>query len=385
MSAKPSGSDEADHDDPSPRSGRRTPGGVPREGRTAFQRRPQAILKTHALLSTIAAGLILAFLVGCLIRISLGRLPSTLGRSPNAPEVVKVGLIAPFEGPSRPLGYAVLQAVRLRLQRWNQAGGVPRVELVALNDDGDPALAARLPGQLALDPDVLLVLGPPQGQTALAAMPGFQAHALPAISLAPLSDAGFALWGSSPKGTLAPPTALGPSGAQGHLGTVVVPFAGTAETVRLALAGQAPGAVVAWQLPITTTTGVLTAIWVGDPQTLAFLIRSQPSLVPAAGAVAAEEAFAGWAGAAADGLVWATAYPESLPADFASTYQQETGAPPEPTAALAYAAADEALKLLNLHRSRVGILAALDSIDLPPMRLFVRQGSDCCLPLSSQP
>jgi len=321
--------------------------------------------------------------VGCLIRISLGRLPSTLGRSPNAPEVVKLGLIAPFEGPSRPLGYAVLQAVRLRLQRWNEGGGVPRVELVALNDDGDPALAARLPGQLALDPEVLLVLGPPQGQTALAALPGFQAHALPAISLAPLPDAS----------TLAPPTALGPSGAQGHMGTFVVPFAGTAETVRLALAGQAPGAVVAWrpqdtgqltqgtrQMPITTTT-----IWVGDPQTLAFLIRSQPSLVPAAGAVAAEEAFAAWAGAAADGLVWATAYPESLPADFASTYQQETGAPPEPTAALAYAAADEALKLLNLHRSRAGILAALDSIDLPPMRLFVRQGSDCCLPLSSQP
>ena len=369
-------SDEADQKDPSPRSGRVTLGGVPRERRTAFERRTHAILRTHPLLSTIAAGLILALLAGCLIRVSLGR-------SPNAPEVVKLGLIAPFEGPSRPLGYAVLQAVRLRLQRWNEGGGVPRVELVALNDDGDPALAARLPGQLALDPEVLLVLGPPQGQTALAALPGFQAHALPAISLAPLPDAS----------TLAPPTALGPSGAQGHLGTVVVPFAGTAETVRLALAGQAPGAVVAWrtqypgpltqstrQMPITTTT-----IWVGDPQTLAFLIRSQPSLVPAAGAVAAEEAFAARAGAAADGLVWATAYPESLPADFASTYQQETGAPPEPTAALAYAAADEALKLLNLHRSRAGILAALDSIDLPPMRLFVRQGSDCCLPLSSQP
>ncbi len=319
-------------------------------------------VSTHAILRTIAAGLILVLLMGCLIRISFGR-------SPNTPEVVKLGLIAPFEGPSRPLGYAVLQAVRLRLQRWNEGGGVPRVELVALNDDGDPALAARLPGQLALDPDVLLVLGPPQGQTALAALAGFQAHALPAISLAPLPD----------------PSTLGP------FGTVVAPFAGSAETVRLALAGHAPGAVVAWQLPITTTT-----IWVGDPQTLAFLIRSQPSLVPAAGAVAAEEAFAAWAGAAADGLVWATAYPESLPADFPSTlghsaYRQETGALPEPkytwapTAALAYAATDEALKLLSLHRTRSGILAALESIDLPPMRLFVRQGKDCCLPLSSQP
>ena len=309
----------------------------------------------------IIAGLILLLLVGCLIRVGLGR-------SASVPDVVKLGLIAPFEGPSRPLGYAVLQAVRLRLQGWNEGGGVPRVELVALNDDGDPDLAARLPGQLALDPDVLLVLGPPQGHTALATLPGFQAHALPAISLAPLPGS---------------PT-LGPSGG------VVAPYGGTAETVRqvllAALADQAPGAVVAWQAPITTTS-----IWVGDPQTLADQRRSHPGLVPAAGAVAAEEAFAAWAGAAGDGLVWASAYPESLPADFASAYRQETGVTPEPISALAYAATDEALKLVSLHRSRTGILAALDSINLPSMRLFVRQGDrpgvpgTCCLPLSSQP
>ncbi len=89
----------------------------------------------------------------------------------STPPVVKIGLIAPFEGPSRPLGYSVLNGVRLRLQQWNDAGNSPRVELVALNDNGDPDLAAQLPAQLAIDPDVLLVLGPPQGHTALAALP----------------------------------------------------------------------------------------------------------------------------------------------------------------------------------------------------------------------
>ncbi|RME85899.1 MAG: ABC transporter substrate-binding protein, partial [Caldilineae bacterium] len=78
--------------------------------------------------SIITALLLLLALSGC--------------NAPAAPPVVKLGLIAPFEGPSRPLGYSILYAVRLRLQMWNRQGGSPRVELVALNDDGDPDLAA---------------------------------------------------------------------------------------------------------------------------------------------------------------------------------------------------------------------------------------------------
>jgi len=37
-----------------------------------------------------------------------------------SPKVIKIGLIAPFEGPSRPLGYDVLYAVKLRVKQWNE-------------------------------------------------------------------------------------------------------------------------------------------------------------------------------------------------------------------------------------------------------------------------
>jgi branched-chain amino acid transport system substrate-binding protein len=59
--------------------------------------------------------------------------------------IVKVGLVAPFEGLYRPLGYEVLYAVKLAIRERNASGGVAgyMVELVALNDDNEPALAAQ--------------------------------------------------------------------------------------------------------------------------------------------------------------------------------------------------------------------------------------------------
>ncbi len=271
----------------------------------------------------------------------------------GAPAVVKIGLIAPFEGPSRSLGYSVLHAVRLRIQQWNEAGGAPRVELVALNDDGDPALAAILPDQLALDPDVLLVLGPPQGHTALASLPRLAARGLPTLSLAPLPD---------------PP----PSG--------ILPFAGAGNQIAQALAVHAPGATPVWQPPVLSP-----CIWLGDPLTLAELVKTSPELAPAAGSVAAEEAFAAWAGERAEETVWAMAAPAILPAAFPSAYEQRAGAPPTPVAALAYAAADEALTLLARHTSRRDLAQALASVPIPPVQRFRRQGGACCVPLSDTP
>lgn len=271
----------------------------------------------------------------------------------GAPRVVKIGLIAPFEGPSRPLGYSVLHAVRLRIQQWNESGGAPQVELVALNDDGDAALAASLPDQLAIDPDILLVLGPPQGHTALASSEKLNELDLPTLSLAPLP---------------------------GATATAVLPFAGTGDELEQVLSVHAPGAAPGWKAPITAPT-----IWLGDPLTLSETVRSNPQLVPAAGSVAAEEAFGAWAGAEADGMVWAMAVPVTLPADFPSAYEQVAGSPPTPLAALAYAATDEALSLLARYDSRLRLLKALPSIALPPIELFRRTPGACCVPIPSQP
>jgi len=273
--------------------------------------------------------------------------------SGSTPPVVKIGLIAPFEGPSRPLGYGVLYGVRLRLQQWNDAGNSPRVELVALNDNSDPDLAAQLPTQLAVDPDVLLVLGPPQGHTASAALPAFTENRIPTISLAPLPDDSFP-W--------------------------VAPFAGVDADLQMALARYAVDGPVLRQPPL-----VEPGIWIGSPQTLAEVVLTTPEVVLSAGEVAAEPAFAAWAGAAADGVIWAASTPVDVPLDFAESYQVLAGSPPRPSAALAYIATDLALELMKKHPERPALGDALQDLPAVPILVYQRHGDDCCLPLSRGP
>ena len=75
--------------------------------------------------------------------------------------VIKIGLIAPFEGELRPFGYQRLYGVKLALQEANLAGGVAdyKIELVALNDYGDPAEATLQAQELVIDSDVRAVIG----------------------------------------------------------------------------------------------------------------------------------------------------------------------------------------------------------------------------------
>lgn len=267
----------------------------------------------------------------------------------SLPPVVKLALIAPFEGPSRPLGYAVLDAVHLRLEQWNASGQTPRVELIALNDDGRAELAARLPAQIAVDPAVWLVLGPPQGHTAAAAIPQLAALGLPTLALAPLPD-----------DTPAP----------------VVPFAGRYSDLQTVLAPYAGRAGIVWSLPLARP-----GIWIGDPLSLAEMLAADPDAIPAAGAVAGEEAFAAWREAGAGPLVWAAAVP-ALPVAFAGAYEARHGAPPTPAAMLAYAALDAALPHLAQSTSRTDLGRRLAQLSPPPYQVFQRESESCCQPLA---
>ena len=98
--------------------------------------------------------------------------------------VVKIGLVAPFEGRYRALGYEALHAVKLALYERNERGGVAGsvVELVALNDDGDPERAAALAAQFAVDPDVYGVIGPFSLAAVTAAAPAYAENELPLIT-----------------------------------------------------------------------------------------------------------------------------------------------------------------------------------------------------------
>ena len=96
--------------------------------------------------------------------------------SAGAPPTVKIGLVAPFEGTHRALGYEALFAVKLALQERNQSSGLNgyRVELVALNDFDEPETAQAQAKALSADPDVLGVVGHLSSTTTAAAHPIYQ-------------------------------------------------------------------------------------------------------------------------------------------------------------------------------------------------------------------
>jgi len=99
--------------------------------------------------------------------------------------IVKVGLVAPFEGLYRPLGHGVLYAVKLAISERNEQGGVAgyMVELVALDDGNDPVKAAQSARELALDPDVMGVIGHFSNAATLAALPEYHRAGLALVTL----------------------------------------------------------------------------------------------------------------------------------------------------------------------------------------------------------
>lgn len=98
--------------------------------------------------------------------------------------LLKIGLVAPFEGRWRARGYEVLYAVKLAVGEWNAAGGVGgyRVELVALDDGGEPAAAVQQVRELAVDADVVGVVGHFSEATTLAAAPEYAAQGLALVA-----------------------------------------------------------------------------------------------------------------------------------------------------------------------------------------------------------
>jgi hypothetical protein len=116
-------------------------------------------------------------------------------------QTVKIGLVAPFEGAQRSLGYDVLAAVKIALAEQNAAGGVGGrpAELVALNDEGDPASASVQARKMTTDPAVLGVVGHWSRQTTAAALPVYAGAGLPlVIPVAGAYDALGATWQLGP-------------------------------------------------------------------------------------------------------------------------------------------------------------------------------------------
>ncbi len=86
-----------------------------------------------------------------------------------------------FEGRGRELGYAVLPEIKAAAAEANVSGalGSYRVLVVAFNDSLDPVTAEQQAQALALDPDVVAVVGPFSAETAAVAAPILQGSNIP--------------------------------------------------------------------------------------------------------------------------------------------------------------------------------------------------------------
>ena len=93
----------------------------------------------------------------------------------NVEPVVKVALVAPFEGRHRDVGYDVLYSARLAVRELNAAGGIDGtlVSLVTLDDGGNPEFAVATADSLIVDPAVVAVVGHWLPETTDAAEPQY--------------------------------------------------------------------------------------------------------------------------------------------------------------------------------------------------------------------
>ncbi|MFQ5944640.1 MAG: branched-chain amino acid ABC transporter substrate-binding protein [Anaerolineae bacterium] len=103
----------------------------------------------------------------------------------GSPPLVKIGLVAPFEGDYRPLGYDALNGVRMAVRERNAEGGGlgRRVEVVALDDHGEPSEARRQAAELALDPLIFGAIGHLRDETTAAAATVYSQAGLALVTL----------------------------------------------------------------------------------------------------------------------------------------------------------------------------------------------------------
>ncbi|MDP2662658.1 MAG: ABC transporter substrate-binding protein, partial [Dehalococcoidia bacterium] len=157
----------------------------------------------------------------------------------SAPPTIKVGLVAPFSGRDAAAGYNMLYAAKLALKEWNDRGGVGGygIELVAQDDRNEAEMGAVQARKMALDSQVMGVVGHPSRESALAATPVYREAGLPVLvtgAAVPEQDGG-------------PPVfQLGPT--ESELAQETVRFAVAQGARRLAILDEAPPLTSAQQI-----------------------------------------------------------------------------------------------------------------------------------------
>ncbi|MBA3532402.1 MAG: ABC transporter substrate-binding protein [Ardenticatenales bacterium] len=125
----------------------------------------------------------------------------------RAAPILKIGLLAPFEGEQRELGYRLLPALRAATPATLRGH---HVEWVILDTHGDALVAAQRARELLVDPDVVAIVGPllPEEVEAVGAV--LQSESIAWWPLAPSGAEGLRTWHRSIP-NIPPEQAWGPS------------------------------------------------------------------------------------------------------------------------------------------------------------------------------
>lgn len=287
--------------------------------------------------------------------------------------IIKIGMVAPFEGLYRDVGQDALYAVKLALQERNEAGGVEgyMVELVALDDSGEPEQAPGQASELILDPLVMGAIGHFDDQTTLVASPVYQGGVMaliaPAVAAGGLENypSVFRL-GASEK-VLGREAALF---AREELGArrLAVFDQESALTRAFVAAAEDLGATVIYYQDVDHVEKGVDLLFFGgnsmEGATLLLKVREAGIEAPLMGGFD-RPPFAQWAGEAAESTLYVTSAILVDDPRFTAGYRDLAGTEPGPQAALAYDAAN--LLLTALERAivndgqptREGVLAAL--------------------------
>ena len=103
---------------------------------------------------------------------------------PKSQDTIKIGVVAPFSGRHREIGYQALHGARIAVSDFRAAGGphAQSVELLALDDAGDATSAMEQANKLITDPNVLAVIGHWLDDTTTAAAPIYSRAGLPILA-----------------------------------------------------------------------------------------------------------------------------------------------------------------------------------------------------------
>ncbi len=296
---------------------------------------------------------------------------------PAAQPVVKIGLVAPFEGRYRALGYEALYAAKWAVRQRNAAGGVAgyMVELVALNDNDAPDESAFQAHKLALDPELVGVVGPFSSETLAAAAAQYAQLELPLVAPALCAD-------PPPEGVFC---------LSAHPAAIAQTIAGQIpQHAAVALFQAAPGPPSPYLLPLARQACTPPwdhvaclasdlALYEGDVLNAATLLQTRRSNSPITslwgGPSLARLQLPQIAGAAVEGVcyvmtapLWADTSPDS---EFVNGYRQLAGQSPGPWAALTLDAVNLLLDALQRNiqsqgrPSRSGLIAELNQARTP--------------------